>query len=74
MILKLFIIILISYFLIKFIYKQDKKRFKRNAVQSNNSQQIEELLSCPVCTTFFQKDQGIKKKNRVFCSEDCASK
>jgi hypothetical protein len=74
MILKLFVIILIAYFLIKFIYKPDKKRFKRNPVQGNNSQQIEALVSCPVCTTFFHQEQGVKKKNNVYCSEKCANK
>lgn len=54
----------------------EKSGVKKRAKQDFYQQKLEEnvLNCCPVCETYFQKDQGIHKKGTYFCSQECADK
>ncbi len=83
MISKLLIFILISYFVIKFIYKRDKNRLKRRqntegidsaSASSPHQGAVQTLKECPVCATFFEENHGVKLNKTLYCSKTCANK
>ncbi|MCP5464129.1 MAG: hypothetical protein H7A33_03800 [Deltaproteobacteria bacterium] len=78
--LKLIILLGLSYLLLKVLYRKNKTRFTpkktaesfTNKTGANESQQVEALLECPQCATFFQRKQGIVKEQKIYCSQKCA--
>ncbi|EKD52461.1 MAG: hypothetical protein ACD_62C00015G0006 [uncultured bacterium] len=74
---KFLIVILTLHFLIKFIYKNTKNRFKVNRNGQQGRTQIHQpttLCSCPACATFFYETQGVQRHGKLYCSELCAQK
>lgn len=77
MLLKILLFILIAYFVIKVLFRSQKKSFtepKQGFKKPNKEGAVETLLSCPVCGTFFQNVQGVSKGGTIYCSKSCANK
>lgn len=64
MILKLLFVIAIVA-LIYFLF------FKKLRKKVDEQSQIDELVECPKCSTFFSKKDGILSNGKFYCSKEC---
>ena len=52
--------------------KPTVKRKKSSTNDDANDKNV--LVECPVCGTFFSKENGVSKGRTLTCSQDCAKK
>lgn len=78
MFLRILIVILIIYFIIRILSRQKKNLFtskkQRIKTAGGASQKVERLTACPICGTYFQRARGVEKRGMLYCSKRCASK
>ena len=64
MFMKLVVVVLIV-ILIYFLF------FKKLRKQVDDRNQIDDLIQCPKCGTFFTKKEGVLSNGKHFCSKEC---
>ncbi len=77
MIMKLLLIIGVIGFVYFFFIKKKPALTQENKDKFNKKQtplQGDDMIECPVCSIYFEVDDGILSGNKYYCSSECVSK